>query len=243
MGIELIVAIDLSGGQVVRVSQGRLDDMTVYDDDPVACALRWEDSGATRLHVVDLDGAVAGEPRHREDVARVIGATSIPVQVGGGVRTLDALRGWVDWGADRVVVGTAALTDPIFLGEALDAYGDRLVVALDARDGELRLSGWTKASGLDLVGTAAKLAMDGVRRLLVTDIARDGMLAGPNVPMLAAVAEAAGVPVIAAGGVSSADDVRALAALGPRGVEAAIVGRALYAGTLELRDALAAAGG
>ena len=242
MTFEVIPAIDLTEGEVVRVEQGDLTTKTVYDTDPVAVAQRWQDAGAARIHVIDLDGAVAGEPRHREDVARIIAATDVRIQVGGGVRNLEAVRGWVDWGADRVVVGTAAITDPAFLSAALDAYATRIVVALDARDGILQLSGWREGSDRKLVDTALELARAGVRRFLVTDISRDGMLTGPNLDQIASVAEAAGVPVIAAGGVSSVEDLVALAALEPRGVEGSVVGRALYTGAVDLAGSLAAVG-
>lgn len=212
--------------------------MTVYDDDPVSAAQRWADLGAGRLHVVDLDGAHEGKPKHKAEVAKIIAATDVPVQVAGGIRDMDAVRGWIDWGADRVVLGTAALTDADFLSSVLDFAPGRIVVALDARDGEIRLSGWTKYSGLRLEETAVRLADAGVRRLLVTDISRDGMLSGSNTDQLRRLMELVSVPIIASGGVGSLDDVSAVAA---SGAEAVIVGKALYEGTLHLPDALAAA--
>ncbi|HVE91385.1 MAG TPA: 1-(5-phosphoribosyl)-5-[(5-phosphoribosylamino)methylideneamino]imidazole-4-carboxamide isomerase [Actinomycetota bacterium] len=241
MPFEVIPAIDLCEGQVVRVEQGDLATKIVYDDDPVLVAQRWEEMGAVRIHVVDLDGAAQGRPAHLQDVARVITATSIAVQVGGGIRDLDSVRRWIDWGADRVVLGTAALTDRDFLSSALDLFAQRVVVALDARDGHLRVGGWREDSGLDLLSTAAELAGLGVRRLLCTDISRDGMMSGPNLEQLCEVAQVSGVPVIASGGVSGLDDIRALSAAASRGIEGVVVGRALYAGALELREAIAVA--
>ncbi len=241
MGFDVIPAIDLCQGQVVRVEQGDLSLKTVYDDDPVMVAQRWEEMGAARIHVVDLDGAAEGRPAHLQDVARVITATSIAVQVGGGIRDLDSVRRWIDWGADRVVLGTAALTDRNFLAAALDLFAQRIVVALDARNGRLQVGGWREDSGLDLVSTATELAALGVRRLLCTDISRDGMMSGPNIDQLCEVAEAAGIPVIASGGVSGLDDVRRLAAAATCGLEGVVVGRALYAGALGLKEAIAVA--
>lgn len=237
---EVVPAIDLQDGEVVNLVRGELDRSTTFETDPVAVAERWEAAGARLVHVVDIDGAVAGEPRHTEDITRIVARVDVAVQVGGGIRNRETLLGWLDAGASRVVLGTAALRDPDFLEWALTAAPERVVVALDAKDGELQVSAWREASGLDLLDTAKRLAGVGVRRILCTDIGRDGMLSGPNIELMGQVADAAGVPVIASGGVSSAEDLRQLAALAPRGVEGAIVGRALYTGALDLSDALAA---
>lgn len=238
MGFEVICAIDLSKGEVVRVLQGDLARKTVYATDPVAVAERWRSLGAPRLHVVDLDGAVSGEPRHAAVVARIVERIDVPVQVAGGIRSIDSARAWLDAGADRVVIGTKALTDDAFLAEAVSAFGPRLVVAADARDREIRVSGWREGSGEDVVDAARRMATAGVPRLLVTDVGRDGMLTGPAVELYAELVQAAGVPVIASGGVSGPGDLRALARMD--GVEGAVVGRALYTGDLDLRDALEA---
>lgn len=229
---EVIPAVDVSEGRVVRVEEGDLSRKTVYGDDPAATATRWASLGAPRIHVVDLDGAVAGEPRNRDALVRLIEQCDVPVQVAGAIRTLDAVTSWRDAGADRVVVGTMAVTDDEFLHDALAVMGDRLVVALDHRDREVRVSGWTKRSGLDLVETAKRMSDKGVARLLVTDISRDGLLRGPDVDTYAELASIA--PVIASGGVSSVADLRALSAV----AEGAIVGKALYAGRIDLREAL-----
>jgi phosphoribosylformimino-5-aminoimidazole carboxamide ribotide isomerase len=234
----VIPGIDLRDGQVVRLRHGDLDHTTVYDEDPVAVAERWEAAGAQRLHVIDIDGAMSGEPRHRDVITRIVSAVRMAVQVGGGIRTMDTLRAWLDAGASRVLVGTAAIGDPDFLRLALDTVGESVVVALDARDREVRVSGWRESSGIDLVEAAVQLAEAGVPRLLVTDIGRDGTLDGPNLELVAEVARACGVPVISAGGVASLADIRALAELEPAGVEAAVVGKALYTGDLDLAEAL-----
>ena len=238
MTLEVIPAIDLIEGKVVRVERGELDTKTVYSDDPVATAKEWEAQGAPRLHVVDLEGAVAGEPRNEEVVAAILSSLSIPVQVAGGIRTLDLAGRWADRGADRVVLGTKALTDESFLSLAIERLGSSLIVAPDAQGREVRISGWTQGTGEDIADAAKRLAAAGVARLLVTDVGRDGMLAGPNTELLGEVASAAGIPVIASGGVASIDDLRAL--IGVHGVEGVVVGKALYAGAIHLPEALKA---
>jgi phosphoribosylformimino-5-aminoimidazole carboxamide ribotide isomerase len=235
---EVIPAIDLIEGKVVRVERGDLETKTVYSDDPVATAKEWEAQGAPRLHVVDLEGAVAGEPRNKEVVAAILSSLSIPVQVAGGIRTLDQAGRWADLGADRVVLGTKALTDESFLLRALEVLGARLIVASDTQGREVRISGWREGTGEDVVDAAKRLAAAGVPRLLVTDISQDGMLAGPNTEILGEVASAAGIPVIASGGVASIDDLHALRVVS--GIEGVVVGKAFYSGALDLRDALEA---
>ncbi|MGH2758169.1 MAG: 1-(5-phosphoribosyl)-5-[(5-phosphoribosylamino)methylideneamino]imidazole-4-carboxamide isomerase [Actinomycetota bacterium] len=236
MTFEVIPSVDILQGQVVRLRRGEPQAKTVYSDDPVAVAKDWEAQGATRLHVVDLDGALAGEPSHQEMVMEILRKLDIPVQVAGGIRSVDAGRRWIANGADRVVFGTAALTDIGVLHECVEAFGPRLIVAPDALGREVRVAGWTEGTGEDVVDAVRRLAAAGVQRLLVTDIGRDGMLAGPNVDLLADVADAAGVPIIASGGVSSVDDLKALATVD--GIEGAIVGQALYTGAIELTEAV-----
>lgn len=238
MSFEVIPSVDILEGKVVRLERGDPQARSIYADDPVAIAKDWEARGATRLHVVDLDGALAGEPTQATIVERVVAAVGIPVQVAGGIRTVEAGQRWVARGADRIVLGTAALTSLDVLHEAVEDLGSRLIVAPDALGREVRISGWTKGTGEDVVDAARRLAAAGVDRLLVTDIAQDGMLAGPNVELLADVAAASAVPVIASGGVTSVEHLRALAAID--GIEAAIVGKALYSGALDLEDALRA---
>jgi phosphoribosylformimino-5-aminoimidazole carboxamide ribotide isomerase len=230
---ELIPAIDVLEGRVVRLSQGRREAVTIEGGDPIELARRFRAEGARRLHLVDLDGAFSGAPT-LDLVERVAAAGGLPLQVGGGYRTIDAIASAIDAGADRVMVGTAALV-PSFLAEAVARFADRLVVAIDVRNGEVAVDGWTRTSGV----TAATLAHDcagaGVARLLVTSTARDGSLAGPDVELLAEVL-AAGLPVIAAGGVSSIEDLLAARDLG---CEGAVAGSALLAGRFGLADALA----
>ena len=236
MTFEVIPSVDILRGQVVRLRRGEPKAKTVYSDDPVAVAKDWEAQGAVRLHVVDLDGALAGEPSHQEMVTEILRQVDIPVQVAGGIRSADAGQRWIANGADRVVFGTAALTDLDVLSECVEALGSRLVVAPDALGREVRVAGWTEGTGEDVVDAVLRLAAAGVQRLLVTDIGQDGMLSGPNIDLLADVADAAGVPIIASGGVSSVDDLKALAAVD--GIEGAIVGQALYTGAIELTEAV-----
>ncbi len=238
MTFEVIPSIDLLGGQVVRLERGDPSAKTIYSDDPVGTAKEWEAQGAPRLHVVDLDGALAGEPVQHDIFEEIIRAIGVPVQVAGGVRSSRAAEEWIARGADRVVLGTAALTDLDVLHEAIAHLGSRLIVAPDALGREVRVSGWTAGTGEDVVVAAQRLAAAGVQRLLVTDIGRDGVLSGPNVELLRELVDAAGVPVIASGGVSSIDDLQSLAKV--NGIESAIVGKALYARSFALRDAVEA---
>lgn len=238
MTFEVIPAVDVLGGKVVRLERGEPDAKTVYSDDPVAVAKEWEAQGAARVHVVDLDGAFAGEARHADTLEAVVRAVGIPVQVAGGIRAVGVAEGWLRAGADRVVSGTAALTDDGVLIELVQRLGPRLVVAADVRGREVRVSGWRVGTGEDVVAAARRLAAAGAPRLLVTDVGRDGLLTGPNVGLLAEIAGAAGIPVIASGGVASVEDLIALA--GIEGIEGAIVGKALYSGVIELGDALKA---
>lgn len=232
MTFEIIPAIDLLGGNVVRLERGELASAVVYYEDALDAAQRFEEEGASRLHVVDLDAAATGEPVHKSEVARVVAGVGIPVQVGGGIRTIDQLDSWIQFGVDRVILGTAALTDSAFLDRAIDLYSSRVVVAIDIRGTDVMSHGWKQTTGGNPTSVAADLAKRGTRRLLVTDVQRDGMLVGPNVAMLSEIYEASQVPVIAAGGVSSNEDISTLALV--EGVEGAVVGRALYVGAVDL---------
>jgi len=229
----VLPAIDVLEGRVVRLSQGRREAVTIEGGDPVELARRFRDEGATRLHLVDLDGAFAGVPTLGL-VERVAAAGGLPLQVGGGYRTADAIAAALEAGADRVMVGTAALS-PTFLAEAAPRFGERLVVAIDVRDGEVAIDGWTRTSGTTGATLAGDCATAGVARLLVTSTARDGSLAGADVELLAEVL-GAGLPVIAAGGISSIDDLITVRDLG---CEAAVAGSALLAGRFTLPEALA----
>ncbi|MDR7418575.1 MAG: 1-(5-phosphoribosyl)-5-[(5-phosphoribosylamino)methylideneamino]imidazole-4-carboxamide isomerase [Armatimonadota bacterium] len=231
-------AIDLMARRAVRLRQGDMTQATVFDDDPVALARRWEAEGARWLHVVDLDGAARGTPQHLDLTSRICRAVRAPVQVGGGLRTLDALRGAFDAGAARAIIGTAALGRTL-LFEAMREFGDRIAVALDARDGVVAVEGWQRTSAVHVVEAARRLADAGVARVIYTDIARDGMLTGPDLDGLRRLREAAEIPVIASGGIATLDSLRGVMAVGAEG---AIIGRALYDGRLRLADALAVAG-
>jgi phosphoribosylanthranilate isomerase len=237
--LTLYPAVDIQGGRAVRLVQGREDSTTVYDEDPVAAAMRWTEQGAEWLHVVDLDAAFHGEPRNRHLIADIVAATGVPVQASGGIRSLADLDASISYGASRVVIGTMALEDPELVAKAVEQHGDRVAVGLDAEGTTLRARGWTISSG-DLFDALKQLTAIGVARFVFTDIARDGMLGGPNVERLREVAGATTAQVTASGGVSSLDDLRALASAHPR-VDGAIVGKALYAGRFTLADALEAA--
>ncbi|MBW3561855.1 MAG: 1-(5-phosphoribosyl)-5-[(5-phosphoribosylamino)methylideneamino]imidazole-4-carboxamide isomerase [Actinobacteria bacterium] len=239
MGLTLYPAVDIKDGKAVRLTQGRADAETVYDTDPVAAAERWADGGAEWLHVVDLDAAFTGEPRNRHLIADIIDATGLPVQASGGVRSVDDLAAALDFGAQRVVIGTMALREPSFVETCTVRFGDAVAVGLDARGRTLQARGWTEEAG-DLFDRLETFTRMGVSRFVYTDVERDGMLEGPNVERLVEVADATSAAVTASGGVASLADVRALASCHPR-VDAAIIGQALYAGNLSLAEALDAA--
>ena len=234
---ELIPAIDLLGGRCVRLAQGRYDDATVYGDDPAAMAQRFCAHPLRRLHVVDLDGAKAGRPVNRDAVAAIVGAAKgVPVQLGGGLRTAASVEEALALGVGRVVLGTAALRDPALVRECARRFPGRVAVGIDARDGRVAAEGWTEASDVDATELALRFADAGVAAIVHTDIARDGMLQGPNLEASARLAKDVPIPVIVSGGVSSLGDVRRAAAC----VAGAIVGRALYTGALDLAAALEA---
>lgn len=234
----VIPAIDLKGGRCVRLFQGDLDQATVYGDDPVAMARRWQSEGAERLHLVDLDGAVAGKPAHLEVLRAIAAALSIPVQFGGGVRTRDDAHAVLGAGAERLILGTVALESPELLAELAAEHPRRVYVALDARDGYVATRGWKETTTVAATDAARDLKRRGAAGFLFTDIARDGTGSGVNVAATVALAEAAGVAVIASGGVASLDDVRAVRAVADRGIEAVIIGRALYTGAVRLGEAI-----
>ena len=234
---EIVPAVDLKAGRCVRLRQGRADAETVFSDDPVAMARRWEASGARRLHVVDLDGAFAGGPTQTELVRAMIRAVSIPVEVGGGLREVAHVEAVLDAGARWAIVGTRAALDPAFLGEACERFGDRLMIGIDAADGRVAVDGWTRVLDLDAMALARDAAAAGAAGIIYTDIARDGTQGGPNLWSTEAVARAASIPVLASGGVGSLDDIRQLATV--PGLAGVIVGRALYSGAVDLAAAVA----
>ena len=243
MSFELIPAIDLLGGACVRLSQGRYDDATVYARDPAEQAKRFAACGIPRLHVVDLDGAKAGRPVNREAVRAIVAAVpGIRVQLGGGLRTLESVSEVLAHGIDRVVLGTIALRDPELVREAARRFPGRVAVGIDAKDGCVAVEGWTEASTARVAELAQRFEDAGVAALIHTDIARDGMLEGPNLEASLELADAVSIPVIVSGGVRSAEDVLAASQHEARGVAGAIVGRALYTGDLDLAATLARLG-
>ena len=235
--MEIIPAIDLKNGRCVRLVQGMADRETVYADDPLAMARHWCSLGATRLHVVDLDGAFDGEPKHLDVVARIAAQAGCPVECGGGFRDEETIDRAIDAGISCVIVGTKALSSPEWLAEIAAKHPGRIIAGIDARDGMVAVKGWTEVSQIDAIEFGRTIAGCGVRAIIFTDIARDGMLAGPNVSAMERMARAVDVPVIASGGVGSIDDVRALAALPIEGI---ITGKALYDGQLDLAEAIRA---
>ena len=242
MSFELIPAIDLLGGRVVRLSRGDYGAATVYDPDPGAVARRFDEAGAPRIHVVDLDAARSGERGNEASIRAVVAAAgAAPVQLGGGIRDLDGVKSAIALGVDRVVIGTAALRDPELVREAAKLNPGRIVVGIDARDGHVAVEGWLQTSETTALDMARRFEDAGVAAIVHTDIARDGMLTGPNLEAAAQLAELVSIPVIVSGGVASLDDVKRAAALAFRGVAGVIAGRALYTGDLDLDRALEAA--
>lgn len=239
--MEAIPAVDLKGGRCVRLRQGRMDDETVFSDDPVAMALRWRELGAKRLHVVDLDGAVEGRPANAEVIKRICAALDIPVQLGGGVRDLAGLERTLDLGVDRVILGTLAAQEPETALEAARRFPQRVVIGIDARDGMVAVQGWTEQSKLHFLDAARGFDVPEVAAIIFTDIARDGMHSGPNLDSTRQLCQEVSTPIIAAGGVHDLDDVRRLLQMAPLGLAGFITGRAIYEGTLDLSEALALA--
>ncbi len=237
MSFEVIPAIDIRGGRCVRLLQGNYDQETAYADDPATVARDWEAQGAQRLHVVDLDGAREGRPVNTAVVVAICEAVAIPVEVSGGLRTIEDVAGAVERGAKRIQIGSAAVRNPSLVNEVVERFPGMLVVAIDTRAGEALTEGWREGSGADALTLAREMVERGTPRIMVTDIARDGALEGPNAELAAAFAAALPVPVVASGGVTTTDDLRALA---KTGCEGAIVGKALYERRFTLAEAMEA---
>lgn len=234
--LELIPAIDLIDGKCVRLYQGDYSQETVYADDPVQVALRWQNLGASRIHIVDLDGARSGNPDNLDVVQRIVNAVQVPVQMGGGVRTLDTAHRILDTGVHRVMLGTVAVREPQIVHDACAQFGsEAVVVAVDSKDGQVAVSGWTSASQIQATDLVASMIEAGVQTFLCTDISRDGTLAGPNYGLMRDLVKVAGEGVIAAGGIASIEHLEDLA---DTGVGAAVIGKALYTGNIDLADAL-----
>ena len=238
----IIPAIDLRGGRCVRLKQGRAEDETVYCENPVAAARRWVDEGAEMLHIVNLDGAMnLDDSANLKALARILPEVNIPVQFGGGVRSIDDVRRLDELGATRIVIGTTAIENPVLLQHIADEFGSTVVVGIDAREGKVALRGWEKISDINAVDLALKVGEMGVERIVYTDIARDGMMSGVNLDATREIAKASGLKVTASGGVATLDDIRALKELEEFGVDSVIVGKALYEGSFSLEEALDAA--
>ena len=235
----LIPAIDLKDGKCVRLQQGDMKASTTFGEDPAAMARRWLDAGARRLHLVDLNGAFAGKPVNEPAVRAILREVGdeIPVQLGGGIRDLDTIERYLDDGLSYVIIGTAAVKSPGFLKDACTAFGGHIVVGLDARDGRVATDGWSKLTGHEVVDLAKKFQDYGVEGVIYTDIGRDGMLTGINIEATVRLAQALTIPVIASGGLSSLDDIKALCAVESEGIVGTIAGRAVYDGSLDFQVA------
>jgi len=240
----LIPAIDLKGGQCVRLRQGRMEEVTVFDTDPLRVADRWHAAGAERLHIVDLDGAVAGRPVNIGIVQQVCRRhPAMPVQIGGGIRDSETVAAYIEAGVQYVIIGTRAVQEPAFVRRLCQQFSGHVMVGLDARGSVVATDGWLKTSSTSLLELARQFEDDGVEAIIYTDIDRDGMLSGVNLETTAALADAIRIPVIAAGGVKTLADIKALAALPGQGVAGAITGRAIYAGTLDFAAGVRLAAG
>lgn len=231
----IIPAVDIRGGRCVRLTRGRFEEETVYFADPVEPALKWQQEGAEYLHVVDLDGALEGEPKNLESLRRIVEAADIPIQFGGGIRTFETARQVLDMGVDRIILGTKAIDSPELIKTLCAGFPGRIAVGLDQRDGKVAVKGWVESSELSFIEAAKQVEVFGPRALIFTDISRDGMLQGPNIGLLKELLDAVKVPVIVSGGVTTLDDIKALMGLS---VEGAIIGKALYTGAVSLSRAI-----
>ncbi|AOY59176.1 1-(5-phosphoribosyl)-5-[(5-phosphoribosylamino)methylideneamino]imidazole-4-carboxamide isomerase [Desulfococcus multivorans] len=234
----IIPAIDIKNGKCVRLRQGRMDSETVFGEDPAAMALRWEADGAEMIHVVDLDGAVEKKPRNLVSIKRILDAVKIPIQVGGGIRDIETIEMYLSVGIRRIIIGTEAIRNPALVEEACRNHPGRIVVGIDAREGLVAIEGWTETTRIRAVELARRFEQSGVAAINFTDIHRDGMQTGPNLEATRELAESVSIPVVASGGVSTLRDIRNLMPLEPFGVIGVITGKALYAGTLNLKEAI-----
>lgn len=230
----LIPAIDLKDGKCVRLRQGRMEDDTVFSDDPVAMAGRWVNEGARRLHLVDLNGAFEGKPVNGEAIRAIASAyPDLPIQVGGGIRSAETIETYLDSGVDYCIIGTKAVREPAFVTEVCKAFPGHIIVGIDAKDGKVAVEGWAEVSDLDATDLAKQFENAGVSAIVYTDISRDGMMQGVNAEATAALAAAIEIPVIASGGITNLDDIRRLLVVANKGIVGAITGRAIYEGTLD----------
>ena len=235
----IIPAIDIKEGRCVRLRQGRMDDETVFSEDPVGMAQHWVDQGAQRLHIVDLDGARQGRPANLPIIKRIAqNHPTVPMQVGGGIRSEETIQTYLDIGIRYTVIGTRAVREPHFIEELCLEFPGHIIVGLDAKDGKVATDGWSKLSHHDDIDLAQHFVQEGVASIIFTDISRDGMMQGVNVESTVALAQALPIPIIASGGVSTLEDIKALQAVADEGISGAIIGRALYEGSIELKQAL-----
>ena len=238
----LIPAIDLKDGKCVRLRQGRMEDETVFSDDPVAMAGRWVKAGARRLHIVDLNGAFEGKPVNADVVHEIAAAyPHLPIQIGGGIRSEDTVQTYLDAGVAYVIIGTKAVSAPHFVNDLCLEFPGHIIVGLDAKDGKVAVDGWSKLSRHDVIDMAQHFQQDGVEAIVYTDIGRDGMMSGVNVESTVKLAQAITIPVIASGGITNMDDIRALCEVADEGIMGAITGRAIYEGTLDFAEGQALA--
>jgi len=234
----LIPAIDLKDGKCVRLRQGKMEDETIFSDDPVSVAGRWVEAGARRLHIVDLNGAFAGEPVNADVVHAIAEAyPELPIQIGGGIRDEETVETYLDAGVQYVIIGTKAVNAPHFVNDLCMEYPGHIIVGLDAKDGKVAIDGWSKLSRHDVIDLAQHFEQDGVSAIIYTDIGRDGMMTGVNVESTVKLAQAVTIPIIASGGITNMDDIRALCEVADEGIMGAITGRAIYEGTLDFAEA------
>jgi phosphoribosylformimino-5-aminoimidazole carboxamide ribotide isomerase len=235
----VIPAIDLKGGRCVRLEQGLMDKDTVFNDNPGAQAAEWQRQGGELLHIVDLDGAFAGEPKNRAAIEAIVKSVTIPTQLGGGIRDIATVEAYLSLGIGRVIIGTAAQRNPEFVKEACALFPGKIVVGIDAKDGMVAVQGWAEVTGITATELAQKLEGYGVSAIIYTDISRDGMMQGPNIQATKALAESISIPVIASGGLSSLKDIENLMAIESSGVTGVITGKAIYSGAINLAEAIA----
>lgn len=235
----IIPAIDLKNGQCVRLEQGLMEKDTIYNDDPAAQARTWQEQGGELLHIVDLDGAFAGGPRNSQAIQAIVAAVDIPTELGGGIRDLRTIENYLDLGVSRVVLGSVAKENPALVEEACRLFPGRILVGIDAKDGLVAIHGWKDVTEEKAVDLARRFESFGVQAIIYTDIARDGMMTGPNIEATRLLAEAISIPIIASGGISSLQDIENLLAIEDSGIQGVITGKAIYSGALNLRDAVA----
>ena len=234
----IIPAVDIKNGRCVRLFQGRMDSETIFSNDPVAMAKRWQEDGAEIIHVIDLDGAFEKYPQNLDSIKSIVESIHVPVQLGGGIRNMDTIKSYIGIGIKRVIIGTEAINNPQLVKDACKEFPDQIVVGIDARNGFVAIEGWTQTTQIKAVDLARKFEDCGVIAINFTDIHRDGMQTGPNIVETRRLAEAVSIPVIASGGVSTIEDVKNLLPLEEAGVIGVITGRALYSGTLNLKEAI-----